>query len=79
MADKKPTPAELIDASAAVAKEAAKEGKVFYKSKTFWANAILAGSTFFEFVPPVAAVYVGVGVNILLRFLTSKPIVGSEK
>lgn len=75
----KPTPQEVIETSAAIANEAAKAGKAFYKSKTFWTNTLLAGGVFFSYVPPVAAVYVGTGVNILLRFLTKKPVVISEK
>lgn len=67
-------PNQAIDSGATVAKEAVAAGKGFWKSKTFWANVVLAGSAYVGYLPADIAPYVVVGVNLILRYLTTGPI-----
>lgn len=81
MADPTPTPAPspfptaqaVADAQAVIAAAQAAP-KPFWKSKTFWANALIAGSHYFGYLPAQATPYVLAGANILLRFLTVGPV-----
>ena len=80
MADPTPTPAPafptaqaIADAQAVIAAAQAAP-KPFWKSKTFWANALIAGSHYFGYLPAQATPYVLAGANILLRFLTVGPV-----
>lgn len=65
---------QIVDTGAAVAHAAVQQGKAFYKSKTFWANVVGAGAAYAGYIPPAYTPYVFAGVNILLRFLTNKPV-----
>jgi len=72
-----PDPNAVVDSAAGVAKAAVSQGKSFLKSKTFWANVVMAGSAYLGYIPASAAPYfpyIATGVNILLRFLTNQPI-----
>ena len=71
------TPAQVGATASTVATAAAKVGKSFLKSKTFWANVLMAGTAYFGYIPASAAPYapyIATGVNVLLRFLTKQPI-----
>lgn len=50
--------------------------KSFFKSKTFWINALGAGAAYLGFIPmdPQVLFYVSSGVNIALRALTKGPV-----
>ncbi len=63
-------------ATSAVASAQAEPGKPLLKSKTFWANVVVGGSTYLGYIPAPIAPFVGIGINILMRYLTNQPIKG---
>lgn len=65
--------AVVAGAQAAKAEDASKP---LIKSKTFWANAIIGGSSYLGLIPAPYAVPATIAINLLLRFLTNKPISG---
>lgn len=48
--------------------------KPFYRSKTFWANALMVVATYTDLLPIQYAPYVGAAVNFALRFLTKQAV-----
>jgi hypothetical protein len=70
-------PNAVVDSAADVAKAAVASGKSFLKSKTFWANVLVAGTAYLGYVPASVApysIYIITGLNVLLRYLTNQPI-----
>ncbi len=63
-------------ATSAVASATAEPGKPLLKSKTFWANVVVGGSSYLGLIPAPYAIPVSLGVNILMRYLTNQPIKG---
>ncbi len=76
MADetKKVDVAQVTEDAVEVGSAIAANPKGFWKSKTFWFNAILAATHYFGFLPPQATVPVGIAGNVALRLISSQPV-----
>lgn len=65
---------KAIGDGAELAQTAVNAGKAWYKSRTFWANALLVAGNYTGYLPAKAAIPVAVGVNLGLRAITSQPL-----
>lgn len=68
-------PTQVVDDVASGVKAAiTADPKPFYKSKTFWFNALALGSHYFGYLPPQIGIPVVAVTNLILRTVTSKPV-----